>query len=46
MNMMKKKLQSMKNPDEDALGMLEAFDKPVDFTDKNNLLPILALVRE
>lgn len=46
MNMMKKKLQSMKNPDEDALGMLEAFDKPVDFTDKNNLLPLLALVRE
>ena len=46
MNMMKKKLKSMKNPNEDALGMLEAFDKPVDFTDKQNIIPILELINK
>ena len=46
MNMMKKKLKTMKNPDEDALGMLEAFDKPVDFTDKQNIIPILELINK
>ena len=46
MNMMKKKLQCMKNPDEDALGMLEAFNKPVDFTDKQNIIPIVELINK
>jgi len=35
-----------KNPTEDMLGMLEAFDKPVDYTDKNNIAPLIQLVRE
>ena len=37
MNMLKKRLQHMKEPDEDALGMLAAYDNPVDFSDKANI---------
>lgn len=46
MSMMKMKLKMEKNPTEDMLGMLEAFDKPVDYTDKNNIAPLIQLVRE
>jgi menaquinone-dependent protoporphyrinogen IX oxidase len=44
MNMMKKKLKNEKEPSEDVKGMLEAFDKPVDFTDKNNIMPVIKLM--
>jgi flavodoxin len=37
MSMLKSKLQREKNPDEDAVGMLNAYDRPVDYTDRENI---------
>lgn len=45
MNMLKKRLQSLKNPTEDELGMLAAYDTPVDFCSKENIEPLVACVR-
>lgn len=45
MNMLKKRLQSLKNPTEDERGMLEAYDNPVDFSAKENIEPLVACVR-
>jgi hypothetical protein len=44
MSLMKVKLKNEKNPSEDEKEILEAFEKPVDFTDKNNILPLIELV--
>lgn len=44
MSMMKSKLKNEKVPSDDERGMLEAFDKPVDFTDRNNILPLIKYV--
>lgn len=41
MSMLKGKLQSEKNPGEDETGMLAAYDKPVDYTDKENLKELI-----
>jgi len=46
MTMMKAKLKNEKEPSEDQKGMLEAIDKPVDFTDKQNITPLIKLMRE
>ena len=45
MTMMKKHLEKMENPDEDAKGLLAAYDVPVDFTDKENIRELLEYVR-
>lgn len=45
MNMLKKRLQSLKNPTEDEAGMLAAYDNPVDFTAKENTQPLVDHVR-
>jgi len=45
MNIMKFVLKNKKTPMEDEFGALEAFDKPVDFTYKENIVPLIAYVR-
>lgn len=45
MTMLKSKLQKEKNPDEDVMGMLMAFDKPVDFRDRDNIKPLVDYVK-
>lgn len=45
MTMMKKHLQKLENPTEDDLGMLAAYDTPVDFTDRNNIRELTDYVR-
>ena len=44
MSMLKTKLQKEKNPSEDAAGMLTAYDKPVDFTDRVNIKELVEYV--
>lgn len=44
MNMMKIKLGNEKDNNQDAKDMLEAFDNPVDFTNRENILPILRYI--
>lgn len=44
MSMMKAKLKNEKEPSDDESGMLEAFEKPVDFTDRDNILPLIKYV--
>ncbi|MEN6316592.1 MAG: flavodoxin domain-containing protein [Clostridiaceae bacterium] len=44
MTMMKSKLKNEKTPSDDERDMLEAIDKPVDFTDRNNILPLIKYV--
>jgi menaquinone-dependent protoporphyrinogen IX oxidase len=46
MTMMKAKLKSQKNPDSDVKDLLEAYNKPVDFTDRKNIAPLIELVKE
>ncbi|MHC1719854.1 MAG: flavodoxin domain-containing protein [Clostridiaceae bacterium] len=46
MSIMKMKLKSEKEPTEDSKGMLEAMDNPVDFTDKENIRPLIKCVEE
>ena len=41
MSMLKKKLQSEKNPTEDEKDLLKAYDEPIDFTNKDNKKVIL-----
>ncbi|MBP3270872.1 MAG: flavodoxin [Ruminococcus sp.] len=45
MKMLKMRLQSKKQRTEDEQGMLDAYDTPVDFTDKENIKPLIAFVR-
>ncbi|MBQ8614160.1 MAG: flavodoxin [Ruminiclostridium sp.] len=45
MNMLKMHLQKIENPDEDTLGLLAAYDNPVDFTDKDNIKELIDYVR-
>ena len=42
MSMLKKRLQSLENPTEDDLGLLAAYDDPVDFSDKENIRELIA----
>jgi menaquinone-dependent protoporphyrinogen IX oxidase len=48
MGLMKKKLDGIKpeNRDEDTRGLLEAYDHPVDFTDRQAIQPIAAYIKE
>lgn len=46
MSMMKKHLQKLENPGEDEIGLLEAYDNPVDFTDKENIRELLEYVKK
>ncbi|MGN0621907.1 MAG: flavodoxin domain-containing protein [Porcipelethomonas sp.] len=45
MTMMKKRLEKIEDPDEDAKGLLAAYDVPVDFTDKKNIKELLDYVK-
>lgn len=44
MKMLKMRLQSLKNPTEDDLGLLAAYDNPVDFSDKANIKDLIEYV--
>jgi menaquinone-dependent protoporphyrinogen IX oxidase len=46
MSMMKAKLKMKKEPTQEEKDFIEAFDKPVDFSDKNNIIPIIKLMEE
>jgi menaquinone-dependent protoporphyrinogen IX oxidase len=46
MTLLKKKLQSKKEISEDEQGMLEAYDEPADFTDRNNIKHLVDLVKK
>lgn len=45
MSIMKLCLKKTKNPTPDDLGMLEAFDHPVDFTDEKNITELIAYAK-
>jgi menaquinone-dependent protoporphyrinogen IX oxidase len=45
MKLMKKQLEKKDNPTEDEIGMLKAFDVPVDFTSKDNAEDLINYVR-
>lgn len=45
MTLLKKKLQSKKDLTEDEEGMLSAYDHPVDFTDRKNILDLIEFIR-
>lgn len=45
MKLMKKQLEKKDNPTEDEKGMLDAFDRPVDFTSKDNAEDLIEYVR-
>ncbi len=45
MKMLKVKLQKTKERTEDEQGMLDAYDTPVDFTDRKNIAELIAYVR-
>ncbi len=42
MNMLKMRLQAIKNPTEDEAGLLAAYDTPIDFTDRANIKDLIA----
>ena len=44
MKMLKVRLQKTKERTEDEQGMLDAYDTPVDFTDRRNILPLIRFV--
>ena len=44
MKMLKVKLQKTKERTEDEQGMLDAYDKPVDFSNKDNIRPLIDFV--
>ncbi len=44
MKMLKAKLQKTKDRTEDEQGMLDAYDTPVDFSDKENIKPLIEFV--
>ena len=45
MNMLRKRLESIKDPTEDEKGLLAAYDTPFDSTDKANIKPLTDYVR-
>lgn len=45
MTLLKKKLQGKKDLTEDEKGMLDAYDHPVDFTDRGNIRDLIDLVK-
>lgn len=45
MNLLKKHLQKIKDPDEQTKGMLSIYDTPVDFTDRENLGELLDFIK-
>lgn len=45
MNMLKKKLEKEKNPTEDQKGLLGAYDNPEDHVSKENIMPVIDLIR-
>ncbi len=46
MQMLKLRLQSKKERTEDEQGMLDAYDTPVDFSDRENIRPLIRFVLE
>jgi hypothetical protein len=44
MKLLKKKLESKKDLTEDEKGMLEAYEKPVDFTEKENINELIDFI--
>lgn len=46
MKMLKVKLQNTKERTEDEQGMLDAYDTPVDFSDKENIKPLIEFVKK
>lgn len=44
MKMLKAKLERVKNPTADERGMLEAYSRPVDFTDRRHIEPIVEAI--
>jgi len=46
MKMLKIRLQSIKKRTEDEQGMLDAYDTPVDFSDKANIEPLIEYVKK
>ena len=44
MKMLKVRLQKLKERTEDEQGMLDAYDMPVDFRDKNNIKPLIEFI--
>lgn len=46
MLMLKKHIQRIKNPTEEDLGMLAAYDVPVDFTEKENIRELIDYARK
>ena len=44
MKMLKVKLQKTKERTEDEQGMFDAYDTPVDFSDKENIRPLIEFV--
>ena len=46
MKMLKIRLQSIKKRTEDEQGMLDAYDTPVDFSDKANINPLIEYVKK
>lgn len=45
MSMLKMRLEKLENPSEDEKGLLEAYDNPVDFTDKNNISELIVFIK-
>ena len=46
MTLLRKKLESKKDRTEDEQGMLDAYDEPVDFTDKDRISELVGYVRK
>lgn len=46
MKMLKVKLQRTKERTEDEQGMLDAYDTPVDFSDKENIRPLIEFIQK
>lgn len=46
MNMLKKHLQKLENPSEDDLGLLAAYDTPIDCTDRANIAQLVEYARK
>ena len=46
MILLKLKIKIKKNNSPDEIGMLNAYDRPADFTDKRKILPIIDYINE
>lgn len=46
MNLLRIKLKRMKAPDADAVGLLASYDKPVDWTNKKYIEPIIKYIKK